>query len=66
MSAGKGLDQEDHVKWAEQVHRFLKSGFGTEDIAVMMNCKIVDVKAEVESLRKSGELDKIYGVFPHE
>ena len=62
MSVEKDSERQRHAKWVEQVHRFLRSGFGTEDIAVMMNCKLIDVKAEVEALCESGKLKKIYGI----
>lgn len=44
----------NNERWQAQVRRFLKSGYGVEDIAVLMACNVADVKAEVDILRDQG------------
>ena len=56
MSVEKDSERQSHAKWAEQVHRFLRSGYGVEDIAIMTNVEIKFVRHEVQELRQKGKL----------
>ena len=55
------MTPQQNTTWIYQVRQMLKSGYGTEDIAINLKCKLQDVKNEVDILRQSGELKKIYG-----
>lgn len=49
-------------RWIAQVRRFLASGYGVEDIAVIMACDVEDVRREVDIHRSMGNLRKVLGV----
>ena len=55
------MTSQQNTMWICQVKKLLKEGFGTEDIAIKLKCKINDVRNEVKILREMGELDRIYG-----
>lgn len=56
------MTPQQNTMWISQVRKLLKQGFGTEDIAIKLDCKLQDVKNEVDILRESGELKMIYGI----
>ena len=52
-------DALSNMRWQAQVHRFLRTGYGVEDIAVLMACDVEHVRDEVSILRLEGELKGI-------
>ena len=54
------MTPQQNTTWIVMVRTLLKEGFGTEDIAVKLKCKLSDVRNEVQILREEGELDRIY------
>ena len=44
------------------IRNLLQAGFGTEDIAIMLECGIDRVRFEVRRLRTTGELLRVLGV----
>ena len=49
-------------QWQAQVARFLRQGYGVEDIAVLMACDAEHVRDEVFILRLDGKLEEILEV----
>lgn len=47
--------------WIVKVRICLQDGYGVEDISLMLNCSVEDVRREVEILRESNLLALIYG-----
>ena len=46
-------------KWQRWVRRYLRAGYGTEDIAMMLKCDVSAVRLEVKILRESGKLREV-------
>ena len=47
-------------QWQRYVKSLLGQGWGVEDISVKMGCDIEHVRAEVQILRQSGALKRVY------
>jgi len=45
-----------------EIYRLLQSGLGSEDIGVLLGVPLADVQREIQRLRESGELARLYGV----
>lgn len=46
--------------WQWRVRGLLRSGFGVEDIAKLLDCKLETVRQEVSILREDGDLESIF------
>jgi DNA-binding NarL/FixJ family response regulator len=46
--------------WQWRVRRLLKAGFGVEDIAEILKCKLETVRQEVSILREDGDLESMF------
>lgn len=53
------MTPEANSNWQARVRALLREGFGVEDIAVRLSCRVEDVRREVEILRATGELKEI-------
>lgn len=52
--------------WQRRVRKLMRTGLGTEDIAVELGCPLKDVEAERDILRAEGRLDALYACArPH-
>ena len=47
--------------WREQVKHRLLDGYGSEDIAIWLNCHVSHVTKEIQRLRSNGDLAKWFG-----
>lgn len=56
---GEVMTERNEI-WQLEVNDLLREGFGSEDIAVRLDCNIHHVRAEIRILRDSGELEAIY------
>lgn len=55
------MTAQRNTMWQAHVRRLLSEGYGAEDIAVVTKYPADDVRAEIQILRASGEITKIYG-----
>lgn len=49
----------ENSAWQGKVSNLLAQGYGVEDIALRLRCKISDVRQEVEILRGEGKIERI-------
>lgn len=53
------MTAQQNTMWQSRVRKLLKKGLGSEDIAVIMECDVADVRQEIQILRDSRELVSI-------
>jgi DNA-binding NarL/FixJ family response regulator len=51
---------ETNTQWICRVREALAEGLGVEDIALRLSCAVEDVRREVEILRETDNLGRLY------
>jgi len=51
---------EQNTQWICRVREALAEGLGVEDIALRLSCAVEDVRREVEILRETDNLGRLY------
>ncbi len=53
------MTPDQNTGWMVRVRTLLGQGFGVEDIAIKLNCRVADVRREVEIYRQEGRIKEI-------
>ncbi len=53
------MTPDQNTGWMVKVRTLLGQGFGVEDIAIRLNCRVADVRREVEIYRQEGRIKEI-------
>ena len=56
------MTPQQNTTWMVRVRQLLDQGYGTEDIAIKLECDVKHVRNEVQILRETGALKRIYGI----
>lgn len=54
------MTAQANSNWQGMVRTLLRDGLGVEDIALRLKCDVAHVRAEVEILRHSGDLARMF------
>lgn len=61
MSEDVSKAERRNSAWQGRVKSLTAQGWGSEDIANRLGCDLQDVRREIQILRESGELKKMFG-----
>ena len=53
------MTPDQNTGWMVRVRTLLGQSFGVEDIAIKLNCRVADVRREVEIYRQEGRIKEI-------